>query len=58
MYHTGAGGKRRTRYVIYASVICIPAKSPGSPEADNNVEQQLEVVLMKTYCERDLKFCM
>ena len=25
----------------------IPAKSPGSPESDHNVEQQLRVVLMK-----------
>ena len=29
----------------------IPAKSPGSPETGNNVEQQLGVVLMKN------KFC-
>ena len=27
----------------------IPTKSPGSPEADNNMEQQLVVILMKTY---------
>ena len=27
----------------------VPAKSPGSPENDNNVEQQLVVVLMKNY---------
>ena len=25
----------------------IPAKSPGSPETDNTVEQQLRIVLMK-----------
>ena len=53
--------KHERRASIYAPVICIhdhcgvyvcgkiPAKSPGSPEADNNMEQQLVVVLMKTY---------
>ena len=29
-----------------------PAKSPGSPETDDNVEQQLGVVLMKLKYER------
>ena len=29
-----------------------PAKSPGSPEAAHNAEQQLGVVLMKLKCER------
>ena len=29
------------------SIFKTPAKSPGSPGADNNVEQQLGVVLMK-----------
>ena len=41
------------------SKICgkIPAKSPGSPEADNNVEQQLRVVLMKLKHERRALIC-
>ena len=30
----------------------IPAKRPGSPEADNNVEQHFGVVLMKLKYER------
>ena len=35
----------------------IPAISPGSPEADNNVEQQLRVVLMKLKHERRALIC-
>ena len=35
----------------------IPAKSPGSPEADNSVEQQLRVVLMKLKHERRALIC-
>ena len=33
-------------------IVKIPAKSPGSPEADNNLEQQLGVVLVKLKHER------
>ena len=33
------------------------AKSPGSPEADNNVEQQLGVVLMNMKHERRVSIC-
>ena len=33
----------------------IPAKNPGSPRVENNVEQQLGVVLVKKY-ERGLDF--
>ena len=43
---------RRARFVVK-----IPAKSPGSPEADNNVEQQLRVVLMKLKHGRRALIC-
>ena len=33
-------------------MLIIPAKSPDSPEANNNVEQQLGVVLMELKYQR------
>ena len=43
----------KARHVLWGQ-ICVkfPAKSPGSPEADNNGEQLLGVVLMKLKYER------
>ena len=57
----GLGNNRAFNLSVFKSPalqgqICgkIPAKSPGSSEADSNVEQQLVVVLMKKKYERGI----
>ena len=43
----GLGNSGALNFSIFKNFGKTPAKSPGSPGADNNVEQQLGVVLMK-----------